>query len=682
MSANMVRSLKAAQRKFFLFAAIAALAGCTSGGSSDSSSSGASVTGTLSIQSASGLQDKVSAWQTKFAVQNTSISVDCGASGIFTASVNATTGAFTATGVPTGVPCNINFVDSDSSTVKCQVEFQDSSSYDLNNNPMSTSSAALTSSVALGSITCDTEGNITIPSTSVSNVDASAAVDSSKAFDFTGVWTAAAFDGTVPTGYQTIDNCVSNCHGPTVGMAISLVRFHGQLFTPLTNCTTTSGTTCAVGDGTVDSSKDGYGMSIWGGDYAHGIGACGGNTGFTDDEARAFAHISLDSTPPSLDGNALTYAHYAWSTPTGFGLDTGWTQPWMYTGAKSQWDIQDCQPVSVPSTSGGQPKGGYACFSEMQDMGTASGTFVWNVGLQNSGGCVDGNNKPVMVSNWASLTGSCTDSASAFNSHLRTQSCTYTGSPVSGSPSITFTCSFTGGAFKDVANATGSGDNNGPDFNRPFAFTNGQWPGRPATIIAQNDDCAGGAGHDEATLLAAAGGAASASQAAAAKELLMRYQCYANAYWQHSSHGDGSLTCSRDYNFNWATNDYAKFVTGDDRSMKPQNAFITDRVFYSSDGQWAFLKNTQTNFQTVPTASGSQQCPMKQMTELKFHRITDNKIAVDFLQTTQMADTSPTCQGAVVAAIAGGGNIASDTQGLNNLYEQLQPQRMVFYLTK
>jgi len=38
-------------------------------------------------------------------------------------------------------------------------------------------------------------------------------------------------------------------------------------------------------------------------------------------------------------------------------------------------------------------------------------------------------------------------------------------------------------------------------------------------------------------------------------------------------------------------------------------------VFYSPDGQWAFLKNTDTRYQTVPTSSGSTLCPMNTTVE-------------------------------------------------------------------
>ncbi|MGZ3722600.1 MAG: hypothetical protein ACXVA9_06700 [Bdellovibrionales bacterium] len=659
--------------------------GCSKGASSsDASSSSLTVSGSLTQLSAAGVSDKVSAFQQNFSTADTSISLDCGASGTFTGTVDATTGAFSASGVPAGVPCSFNFVSSSAGTIKCQVQFQDASSYDLNNNPMSTSTATATTNVVLGSITCDTSGNITVDSATIPAVKSGATIDATKAFDFTGEWTAAVYDGVLPTGVQTLDpNCGSNCHGPSVGQAISLVRFHGQQFTPTgSNCTPATNVTCPVTDGTVDATKDGFGMSIWGGDFAHGIGACGSNTGFTADEARAFAHLSLDATAPSLGSHALSYAHYSFTPGAGFGTDSGWTKAWMYGGATSSWDMMDCQPVSVPSTPAATTKGGYACFSRTVTNGTPTAVYVWNAGLQNSGGCVDASNHPVMVSNWANITGSCTSTASTFNTNLTTNTCTYTGAPNLGAASTSFTCSFTGGTFRDVSGGTLVTSNNGPDFSNPYTMPANTWSGQPATIIASGAACAGGLGHDEATLLTAAGGAPSAAQAKAAKELLMRYQCYANQYWQHSGNGSASTACTRSYNFNWATNNYANFMIGDDRSMKPENAFITDRVFYSPDGQWAFLKNTETKYQTVPTASGSALCPMKSMTELKFKRVTDSKLIVDFSQVTAMADNSASCQGAVIAALAGGGVLSPDPQNLNSLYKDLQMQKFTFYLTK
>jgi len=677
-----VRLLNNRREVRLLMMATAAIFMNSCSSSSDSSStSGMTVSGVLTQQAASSAGDPVSAFESNFATLGTKISLDCGSSGVFSATVDPTTGAFSAAGIPTGVPCSFNFVSSTTGATKCQVQFQDTSSYDLNNNPMSTGTATAVSSVALGSITCDTSGNVTIPSSNVANINSGASVAAATAFDFTGVWTASAYDGTLPTGYVTATSCSSNCHGPSAGMLITLVRFHGQKFTPSSGqCTPAINVSCPTTSGTVDATHDGYGMSIWGGDYAHGIGACGATTGFTADEARAYAHLSLDATAPSIAGNALSYGHYVWSTPTGFGGDTGWTKPWMYTGATSNYTMRDCEPVSIPSTSGGANKPGYACFSQVQNNSGGTGTYIWNVGLANAGGCVDSNNTPLMINNWANLTGSCTNAASAFNSHLNTSTCTYTGAPVSGQASITFTCSFTGGAFKDIDGSAGSTDNNGPDFTNAYTFAASTWPGQPATILAQGAACAGSS--TEASLITTASGAVSASQAAAAKELLMRYQCYANQYWQHSSSGAGSTTCSRGYNFDWSTTNYANFVMGDDRSMKPQNAFITDRVFYSSDGQWAFLKNADTRYQSIPTPSGSTLCPMKNIVELKFQHLSNSKILVNFSQATVMADKSANCQGAVTAALAGGGTLSPDPQGLNNLYQQLQPQRMLFYLTK
>ena len=671
-------------RLIVLGAAALALSACSSSGSDSAASTTLSVTGTLTQTAASDLGNPVSMFEANFATAGTKVSLDCGASGVFSATVDPTTGAFSATGIPTGVPCSFNFVSSTNGATKCQVSFQDSSNYDLNNNPMSTATATASSSVALGSITCDTSGNISIPSSGVSGISSAASVESSTAFDFTGVWTIGAYDGTLPTGYATAEsNCGSNCHGPSTGEIISLVRFHGNKFTPSSGqCTPAINVTCPASSGTVDTTKDGYGMSIWGGDYAHGIGACGANTGFTADEARAYARISLDTTAPSLSGNQLNYAHYSWSTPTGFGTDTGWTKPWMYGGATSSYNLMDCQPVSVPSTSGGSNKAGFACFSQVRNVSGGTGVYVWNVGLANAGGCVDSNNAPIMVNNWANISnGTCSSTASGFNSNFNTNACTYTGAPVSGQASTTFTCSFTGGAFNDISTLTGAGNNNGPNFSSAYTFVGGTWPGQPATVIAAGATCAN-AGTTEAAMIVTAGGAAGAAQAKAAKELLMRYQCYANQYWQHTSNGAGSTSCSRNYNFNWATNNYANFVMGDDRSMKPQNAYITDRVFYSADGQWAFVKNEDTKYQSIPTSSGSTLCPMKSITELKFKRLTNSKILVNFIQSTVMADKSATCQAAVAAALTGGGTVSPDPTGMNNLYRDLQTQRMLFYLSK
>ena len=647
------------------------------------------VSGTLTQTAASDVtNDVVAKSQASFATTSTNISLDCGAAGIFSAVVDSSTGAFSASGVPTGVPCSFSFVNATSGANKCQVQFQDSSNYDLNHNSVSTNTSVASGAIAMGAITCDTTGTVTVPVSSVSGVSSGATLGQATAFNFTGVWTAASYTGTLPTNgtnvvYQTISNCTQNCHGPSVGQVISLIRFHGVKFTPTAGqCTPAINVSCPLSSGTDDPTKDGYAMSIWGGDYAHGIGACGGNTGFSLGEARAYAGLDLDQTPPSLSGNVLNYAHYAWGTPTGFGTDTGWTQPWMYGGATSQYSIQDCQPVSIPSTSGAAAKPGMACFSQVQTFaGAGTGVYVWSVGMQSSGGCVDASGAPLMVNNWAAINPtSCTNTASVFNSNMNTSSCTYTGSPVAGQSSQTFTCSNTFGAFKDLSGATTAGSDNGPDFTNAYAVPNGDNMAQPATLLAQGAACASGT--SEASYISTASGAPGAAQALASKQLLARYQCYANAYWQHSSNGAGSLSCSRNYNFNWSTNTYANFVSGDDRSMKPQNAFITDRVIYSPDGKWGFLKNTSTQYQSIPTASGSVLCALASTIQMKFQQLSSTQLAVYFTQSGVVTDTSATCQAAVSAAYAGAGKLTSDPTGLNNLYNELAPQNLVFLLNK
>lgn len=664
--------------------AVAALSGCSGSSGGQASSSGATISGQLSQATVSSAPDAVSRYETNFATTGTKIAVDCGTKGSYSALVDSSTGTFSLSGVPLGVPCSFSFVNATSGVTKCQVQFQDSSNYDLNHKPMSTNTASASSSVSLGSITCDSTGTVAISTSTIANVSTGSNLPASKAFDFTGTWSAAAYDGTVPDGYQTITACSGgNCQGPGVGDPISLVRFHGVKFTPSAGqCTPAINVTCPTSAGTDDATQEGYAMSIWGGDYAHGIGACGANTGFTADEARAYAGLDLDAIPSQLSGHALTYGHYAWSTASGFGTDSGWTQPWMYGGARAQWTQQDCSPVSVPSTSGQPARAGFACFANTQNSGGPSTTYIWNVSLQNNGGCVDSNGAPLLVNNWASVTyGPCTSSASSFNSNMQTNSCTYTGSPVAGAPSQTFTCAFTGGNFIDVSGGTTASSDSAPNFSAPYTMPAGYWNGQPASYIAQNATCAGGT--SEASLISTAtGGGSAAVKKRAAKELLARYQCYAQAYWQNSNNGAGSTACNRNYNFDWSTDNYANFVLGGDRNRKPQNAFITDRVFYSADGQWAYLTNTDNRYQSIPTPTGSTLCPMAQQTQLKFARVSDNKIIVYFSQSTLMADRSTTCQGAVAAAIAGGGNLSPDPTNLNDLYKQLQTQRLVFYLTR
>jgi hypothetical protein len=670
------------------FLAASAFQGCAASGGMGPGGSltSSAITGTLSQLSATSTEEfgPLARFMNTYATTGTTVNVNCGTAGTFTGTVNASTGSFSVPGVPLNTPCTFSFTSTSTGAIKCQVSFQDTTNYDLNHNNMSSNTTSLNNNMGLGGITCDTTGNISLTASNVQGAGLSSNVAASSAFDFTGTYSTAAYTGTLPTGYKTIQTtCTNGGCGPTVGQPVTLIRFHGKTFTPTSGtCTPAINATCPVTSGTVGTA-DGYAMSIWGGDYAHGIGACGANTGFTADEARAYAQLSLDTTAPSLSGNQLNYAHYSWSTPSGFGTDTGWTQPWMYGGATNGWPIYDCTPVTIPASSGSATKSGMGCFVQGQysnaGVPTGDGTYLWQVGMQNSGGCVDANNNPVNVTNWSNLTiGTCTSSTSSFNSNFTTNSCTYNASIDGTSAPISFTCSYTGGTFKDLSGLTGSGNDNGPDFTNPSNYTAGHWSGQPVSLLGSGVTCADGA-NTEATYISNSTTVGTAiTKAAWSKKLLARYQCYANAYWSHTSNGAGSTSCARNYNFNWGATSYANFISGDDRSMKPQNAFITDRVFYSPDGQWAFLKNVNTQYVTLNVQGGSQLCPMAQTTVMKFHPTSSSQVLVDYQQTTAMTDLSATCQGAVSAALAGGGT--SSDPNLNNLYNQLQTQKLIFNL--
>ena len=140
-----------------------------------------------------------------------------------------------------------------------------------------------------------------------------------------------------------------------------MVRFAGKKFTAGASCTK-SPLSCPESSGTAES-EDRYALSIWGGSYDQGIGACGGKAGFTQDEARAYAGLNLTSAP-TVEGSAMSFGPYGYSTSiTGFGGDAApFNKIWMKTGATLNHDLQDCRPTSI--ISGSMTYRGWACKAE------------------------------------------------------------------------------------------------------------------------------------------------------------------------------------------------------------------------------------------------------------------------------------------------------------------------------
>ncbi|MEY4616467.1 MAG: hypothetical protein RJB66_1427 [Pseudomonadota bacterium] len=538
------------------------------------------------------------------------------------------------------------------------VVFVDSDKKDLNGNSSESSSIVLNDSVQLGSISLGTDGKVKIPVSQVQTVVGSnESVAVGTAFDPTGVWYMKAFDATVPTGYMTPGACGQGHDGPCVGMPLTLMRFAGKDFTPSGSCT--SETACAANAGT--DGNDRYALSIWGGDAAQGVGACGYKSGFTGDEARYHARINI-SAGPTVDGHAITLAHYGYSMPTGFCGDGGaactspFNKDWMYRNATSSREIQDCRPMKVNSQYDA-----WACKAVVKDNnGIVSGASAWNIGIQ-GGGCFNtATGKPVNVTNWNALgQGTCSgqDASARYGAGFWSNSCAFANVNHDGdntTADISVTCKNIGGQFV----SDGSGE---PNLATPYTHNNGQWVAEPAAILANGRKCDfsqdGGAGSNNAKILAG-------------------YRCFAEAYWQNVSQAQAT-GCMREYNFDWSATTPDKFARDDQRG-KPKNAFLTNILKYTPDGQMATLEDEEMQKFTVNTgASSSTFCEVSRRTILTFKKISDSRLLVDLKQSGQMNSTDAACLSVAKEAKDG-----KDVQGAGNLRDQLSPMNLIFYADK
>lgn len=554
------------------------------------------------------------------------------------------------------------FRDKTDSSQVGTVVFVDSTSKDLNGNDSESSSIVLTDSVQLGSITLGSDGKVKIPVTQIQTVVGSSDdVSSSVAFDPTGVWYMKAFDGTVPTGYQTVGACAmgGGGGGPCSGFPLTLIRYTGKEFTPGTGCT--SETVCASGTGT--DGGDRYALSIWGGAPTDGIGACGGKSGFTGDQARYHAHINIANWP-TVGSVTVADGPYQYSIGTGFCAGNGsnctppFDKPWMYATATAGRNYEDCRPTTI-SSSGGASYDAWACkaqiFTGNWGQGTPSGNYIWNVGIQ-GGGCVNADTlKPVNVTNWSGMTqGSCTptDAAAKYGDGFHSNSCTYNsvdhdGDSSASTPNINVRCDHIGGQFTDAAGAPSS---------NPYTWQNNEYTGMPETLLANTHKCDfsqdGGAGSNNA-------------------KILTGYRCYAEAYWQHAGSAGG--TCQREYRFDWSATVPADFARDSDRG-KPKNAFITNILKYSPDGSVATLEDVEKQSMTINTgASSSTFCDASRRTILTFKKITASRLLVDLKQSGQMNSTDAACIAAAKDALAG-------KQMSGDLQHFLSPENMIFYV--
>lgn len=563
-----------------------------------------------------------------------------------------------------GTAITVTFVNKDTDAVVGEVKFTDSSKTDLNGNPRADSAIVATGSLPLGNITLGNDGTVAVPRTAVANVQAEVALSAAAAFNPTGEWAMDAYEK-VPASATVGAYNPQDPGRPHIGFKISLARFDGKDFTPANgNCVKdASGTvaSCPVTSGTVGTNNR-FALSIWGGDYVNSIGACGGNTGFSADEARAHGRIHITSLPTvKAASGAMTFGPYVWSTSADWG-GTGtapYNQSWMTTSgtlAKSQYEEADCRPMLVSGTT--KMYNAWGCRSKVYygnwpGTPVSAGTVAWHVGIQ-GGGCFNiDTGKPVNVTNWNNIgmpsTPCQSASATAVGVGFRSNECTYSNVDPDGtgpSVSINMKCTHTGGQFTDAG---------GNPSSTPFSPATGEYLGKPETILAQGAACSS---------------AGSATNAA----VLAGYRCYANAYWRAVDNAQGG-GCSREYRFNWQAVTPWDFVSRDDFKGRPKNAFITNILNYAADGKSATLEDEETESITIPTsANGSTFCRVVRKTQLLFKSITATKILVELKENGRMASTDAACIAAANAALT--------SSQESELKYTLKPWILYFYLNK
>jgi len=569
-----------------------------------------------------------------------------------------------------GTAITVTFVNENTNAVVGEVKFTDTSTTDLNGNPKADSAVVATGSLELGNVVLAEDGTISVPKTTVAAAIAEVAVNVATAFDPTGQWVMAAYDKILPTGYETVQQPASGTDGPHVGFKLTLARFTGKEFTPGTgNCVKNASgtiTSCPVASGTVGT-NDRYVLSIWGGDYSQSIGACGGTTGFTADEARGYGRTHL-TTLPSISGPAITFGAYGFGA-TGSGGTTvaPYNQPWMASpvSTTAMYSEQDCRPISVSGST--KVLNGWACrapimYGTYPGTPVSAGTKAWMVGLQGSG-CLNADTlKPVNVTDWNTIkNATCLQPTSGTVTGFtgfRSESCVYANVDPDGvsntaQTAMNIKCAHSGGQFNDAAGE--------PNFASPYIPSGGEFMGQPEPLLAQGAQC-----HTAGTSSTA--------------RVLAGYRCFANAYYRlHDQLSSGG--CTREYNFNWNATKPEDFVRRDDFKGRPKNAFVTNILNYAADGQSAVLEDEESeNVQIQGSSDSNTFCRVVLKTQITIKAVTATKLLFELKESGRMASTEAACVAAAnVAALE---DKSLSNMNRSELSYQLELRKTLFYINK
>ena len=520
--------------------------GCSKSQSADASASGSSLTisgklGTISASSLNKLSEQslvvaqsVSAsdlevYGLAFASTPEVSTVDVGTDGSFSISFSAATAAEDP---EVSLIFRYKTGTAKAGTQVGVVKFQDTSEKDMSGNASSSTSIPLTGAVDLGNLSMDANGDVVVDVSTISTSVASTTVDSSTAFDFTGTWQFADYDGTVPEGYTAMcAQGASNCDGPQIGMPIYFRRIAGKSFTPDSTCAAAvSGDTFDPNTGTcigTTGSEDRFALQVWLSDTA--AQTCGGGAsqyklGFNNEAAKAFAQVDFSGQ------SATTTDFFSWTS--------GYTDGWKDTAnAISQHQIDDCNPVEVTLADGVTKMPGWKC---------TDSNLNYNIGTQ--GGCKDTNGDPVNVDDWGNITEANNSSVAAagYPAGYYTDTKTYTNQDPDGAgplAAMNFTCDFISGNFDSDGAVDGTdtaGDSSaGTSFD--YNLVN--------QLVAQNGACSGINTSTDAGKIA-------------------QLRCYADFLWQTGVEQNENL-CVRHVDMDWSATDPAKFLLQNDGPPRP-----------------------------------------------------------------------------------------------------------------
>jgi hypothetical protein len=437
-----------------------------------------------------------------------------------------------------------------------------------------------------------------IVNSSTTKAVATANVNVSNAFDFTGDYTISNDGVTLPAGYTplcTLEQAMAkdggdkdDCEGPIAGMNLYLQRLKGK--------------------STVDGS-DVFGLQIWA--YRESFEACGSKLGFTYEEGKTLTQADMTSS-------GIAEGPFGWTA----GLVDGWKDPAAYA-MNTMMDME-----MVDNFKGTGISGSKNYFSQYRTCANTNGmcdhqnpTIVTKDGYNFYGNTDDSgckkDGKPIQyMGNWDGMTHT--------NEAIGTSGLNKSVSKKTDTDGKEIVCTNIMGMFA-VADDTpitngwvNPGDSkvfaHGPycDLNSNGKYDSGEeaWRNGPDSYYCNNSS--------EVKNFNAKGQLCSTIDTTTDKGKVAQLRCYAE-YMSQNGKGDNPMspemktTCSRKLMYNWAAKTEAEFLgTG---PAQPNSMFIMEKFSYDSPNSGSF-RNEERRFDGIQVGNNWTDCEV--MTSLSF----------------------------------------------------------------